>query len=134
MGLFKRLLGLPVTGTPVDDSSWQIVDGKTIELKLESIPALTKPGDAIRLEGKGLELRLLVLHGIDGVFRAFKNNCACSGWRIDPVEGEEKVRCCTLAQSTYDYDGKRVSGPAKEDLETFSVEEEEGKLVIRLKK
>lgn len=132
MGFFKRLFGLPVTGTPGDDSSWKVIDGQKIELKLESVPALAKPGGAIRLEGKGLEPRLLVLHGIDGVFRAYKNNCACSGWRIDPVDGEEKVRCCTLAQSTYDYDGKRVSGPAEKDLETFSVDEEEGKLVVRL--
>ena len=132
MGFLKRLFGLPVTGMPDDDSSWQVVDGKKVELKLESIPALDKPGGAVRLEGNGLEPRLLVLHGIDDVFRAYKNNCACSGWRIDPVEGEKKVRCCTLAQSTYDYDGKRVSGPAKKDLETLTVEQEGGTLVIRL--
>jgi len=121
-----------VTRTPADDSSWKVVDGKTVELTLDRLPALAEPGGAVRLEGQGLEPRLLVLHGIDGVFRAFKNNCACSGWRIDPVDGEEKVRCCTLAQSTYDYDGKRIAGPAQKDLETFAVEQDGGTLVIRL--
>lgn len=132
MGFVKRLFGLPVTGLPSDDSSWKVIDGKTIEVKLDDIPALAKAGGAVRLEGQGLEPRLLLLHGIDGVFRAFKNNCACSGWRIDPVDDEEKVRCCTLAQSTFDYDGKRVSGPAEKDIETFPVERDEGTLVIRL--
>lgn len=132
MSFFKRLFGLPVTGKAEDDSSWS-VDGAKVELKLDTLPALAKPGGAVRLEREGLEPRLLILHGIDGKFRAFKNNCACSGWRIDPVEGEEKVRCCTLAQSTYDYDGKRVAGPAEKDLETFPVEKEEGNLIIRLK-
>ncbi len=67
------------------------------------------------------------------MFRAYKNNCACSGWRLDPVDGEEKVRCCTLASSTYDYDGKRLSGPAKKDLETYPVEQIARSLLIRLK-
>jgi len=74
----------------------------------------------------------MVLHGLDGVHRAYTNTCACSGWRIDPVPGEHKVRCCTLAQSTYDYDGHKLSGPAKGDLTTHQVSVADGRLTITL--
>lgn len=131
MGFFKRLLGIPVTAAPKDGESWSLGDG-VVEIRLDRVPELSQPGGAIRLEGKGLEPRLMVLNGIDGEFHAYSNNCACSGWRIDPVEGEEKVRCCTLAASTYDYQGAKLSGPAEKDLQVFPVEVEGDRIIVRL--
>lgn len=130
MGL-KRIFGICETGVPGDESCWSSKEG-TVEVRLDKAPELKKKGGAMRLEGQGLEPRLLLLHGIDGKFHCFTNACACSGWRIDPVEGEEQVRCCTLMASTFDYAGKKVSGPAEKDVMTFPVEEGDGKLTIRL--
>ena len=130
MGL-KRIFGICETGVPNDGSCWSVQDG-VVEVQLDKAPELTKQGAAMRHEGQGLEPRLLLLNGIDGKYHAYENACACSGWRLDPVEGEEKVQCCTLMASTYDYDGKKLSGPAEKDVVTHPVEEEDGKLTIRL--
>ena len=130
MSFFKKLFGISVT-KPAQEGSWKLNDG-TIEIDLDRAPELSSPNGALRLEGEGLDPRMLVIHGVDGQYHAYKNNCACSGWRIDPVPGEEKVQCCTLASSTYDYTGKRVSGPAKDDLQVFPVEAEGKKLTIKL--
>ena len=37
------------------------------------------------------------------------------------MPGEEKIRCVTLMQSTYDYDGKVLTGSAKKGLTTYDV-------------
>jgi len=131
MALIKRVFGISVTPTPADPGCFTAQDG-TILLDLSRAPELTAAGAAVRLESADLPDRLMVMHGIDGIYRAYTNHCACAGWRIDPVPGEHKVRCCTLAQSTYDYDGKKLSGSAKGDLTTHAVVEDGGKLTITL--
>ncbi len=131
MELFRRLFGICVTSLPSDTDCWQIQGGK-IEIDLSKASELTLKGGALRLEGQGLEPRMLVIHGVDGKFYAYQNNCACSGWRLDPVEGEEKIRCYTLAQSTFDYSGHPVSGPAEKDLKVYPVEVGEDDRTLRI--
>jgi len=106
--------------------------GETLVVTLERAPELARPGGALRLEGEGLPDRLLIVHGLDGSYHAYRNHCACGGFRVDPVPQEEKIRCCTLMQSTYGYDGKRLSGSAEKDLDVLRVEALEGALRIDL--
>lgn len=131
MGIFHRIFGISVTSTPSDEGCVTVRDG-TVQVDLSRAPELSTPGAALRLETEGLPDRLMVLHGLDGTYRAYTNHCACSGWRIDPVPGEHKVRCCTLAQSTYSYDGEKISGPAKGDLPTHPVQQDGDTLMITL--
>ncbi len=131
MSLFKRIFGISVTSIPGDAGCFSFRDG-VIEVDLARAAELSSPGSALRLESADLPDRLMLLHGLDGTYRAYTNHCACSGWRIDPVPGEHKVQCCTLARSTYDYDGKKLSGPAKDDLTSHAVVVEGEKLTITL--
>ncbi len=131
MAVLKRLFGISVSTLPADEGCSALRDG-VVEVDLSRAPELTSPGSALRLESADLPDRLLVLHGLDGTFRAYTNRCACAGWRIDPVPGEHKVRCCTTMRSTYDYDGRKLSGSAKGDLTVHAVEVDEGRLLIRL--
>jgi nitrite reductase/ring-hydroxylating ferredoxin subunit len=131
MGFFKRLFGICNTGAPRDPECWT-VDGKRIVIQRSRAPELGEIGGAIRLEGKGLQTRLLVLHGVDDAMHAYVNRCTCSGWRLDPVASEAKVRCSTLGASTYDYSGKCVSGAKNPDLPTCPVEANADTLVITL--
>ena len=132
MPIFKRIFGFSVTSAPADEGCFTVRDG-IVEVDLARATELATPGAALRLESPDLSDRLMVLHGIDGTYRAYTNHCACSGWRIDPVPGERKVRCCTLARSTYDYAGKKLSGPAKGDLTTHGAEADGDTLTITLK-
>jgi nitrite reductase/ring-hydroxylating ferredoxin subunit len=103
------------------DADGYRVEGETIVLDLARCPELAEPGGALRLEDPGLPDRILVVHGVDGELHAYRNHCACGGFRVDPVPGEQKIRCCTLMQSTYDYSGKFLKGSAQKDLDALPI-------------
>lgn len=88
MGFFKRLLGICNTRKPVNEACWSYADGK-IHIELDEAPELKAPDGAIRLEGKGLPHRILVVRGPDLQWYAFKNRCTHMGRRIDPLPGTE---------------------------------------------
>lgn len=127
----KRMLCLSMSPPP-KDAACRARSGDTLVITLERTPELAAPGGALRLEGEDLPDRILVVHCLDGRFRAYRNHCACGGFRVDPVPDEEKIRCCTLMQSTYDYEGHRLSGSAKKDLDLLPLEQAEGTLRIDL--
>jgi nitrite reductase/ring-hydroxylating ferredoxin subunit len=130
MGIFKRIFGICATQVPADSGCWSYSGGK-LEVSLDKAPELSRKGGAIRLEGASLPKRVLVVHGQDGAFHAFPNRCTHVGHRrIDPVPGEDKIRCCSVGKSTFDYSGKLLSGSAKESLEPLAVESDGDKLVI----
>ena len=131
MGLLKRIFGICDTRLPADSGCWKF-SGSTVEIDISRAPELEKSGSAIRLEGSGLPERILVLHGNDGSYHAFKNRCTHARRRIDPVTGESLIRCCSVGKSTFDYDGRVVSGSAKEQLHVFPVKTDDGKLKILL--
>lgn len=130
MGIFKRLFGICETKPPANPGCWTYADGK-LEIVLDKAPELSQKGGAIRLEGPSLTKRVLVVHGQDGQFHAFPNRCTHIGHRrIDPLPGQDKIRCCSVGKSTFDYSGKLISGSAKESLEPLALQSEGGKLII----
>ena len=129
MGFFKMLFGICQTAPPVQEECWRFVDGK-IEIRLDQTPELENQGGAIRLEGNGSPERVLVIHGKDGQFHAYKNRCTHAGRRIDPFNGNDLLKCCSISKSTFDYEGNVISGAAKKPLTPFKVEREEGKLMV----
>ncbi|MFH1434423.1 MAG: Rieske 2Fe-2S domain-containing protein [Pseudomonadota bacterium] len=131
MSILKRIFGICVTRLPADGSCWKMSDGKIV-VDLEKAPELGRPGGAIRIEQSGMDNRILLFLGDDGGYHAFLNKCACSGWRIDPQPGTSTVQCCTLAKSTYSYDGKVLSGPAKEPAQVFPVTKDGNKITISI--
>jgi Rieske Fe-S protein len=130
MGIFKRIFGICATQVPANSGCWSYAGGK-LEVILDNAPELSQKGGAVRLEGPSLPKRVLVVHGQDGAFHAFPNRCTHIGHRrIDPLPGEDKIRCCSVGQSTFEYSGKLISGSAKESLEPLALEWDGSKLVI----
>jgi len=131
MGLIERILGISQTKKPRDEQCWRYFKGK-IELDWARVPELQKPCGAIRLEGRGLPERVLVIYGIDGQFHAFKNKCTDMSRRLDAVPGKAAVRCSCLCRSTFDYTGNVMAGPAKESLKTYPAEAHKCQIIIRV--
>lgn len=127
--IFQRILGIPATKLPQDEGSWTFSGGK-VEIDLKRVPELSKVNGAVRLEKKGLPERILVVHGDDDQYHAFRNKCQHMGRRLDPVPETKSVQCCSVNKSTYDYSGKVLSGPAKKAVNAYEVTETDGKLVI----
>lgn len=129
MGIFARIFGICKTEVPKNADSWNYSEGKT-EVSPDKIPELGKPGSAVRLEGKGLPQRILLVYGHDGQFHAFENKCTHMGRRIDPIEGSQNIQCCSISCSTFDYMGKSLSGPARTPLKKFRVETKDRRIII----
>jgi nitrite reductase/ring-hydroxylating ferredoxin subunit len=129
---FRRILGICRTQPPTDTACWRLVDDN-VEIDLSRSVELQQPNGAIRLEGKSLPVRLLVFRGEDGQFHAFPNRCTHAGHRrLDPLPGRTCVRCCSVGQSVFDYQGNRQSGSASEPIRPLKVVERENTLVIAL--
>jgi len=120
MKLLKRILGISETRPPADDACWEYAD-REIRLDLKRARELDRPGSAVRLEGKGLPVRTLVVHGRDGTFHAFANRCSHMGRRIDILPGTDRIECCSVSKSTFDYGGQPLGGAARKPLRAFSV-------------
>ena len=131
MKLFKRILGICETRPPHNSGAWNVSGGK-VNVSLEKIPELLKPGGAVRLEGKGLSGKILLVHGADGQFHAFDNKCTHMGRRMDPVTGTDTIQCCSVSLSTFNYSGEVISGPAKAPLDVLNVQAEAEHLIITL--
>ena len=129
--IFQRIFGISATALPQDPDCWTYADGR-VQIDLDRAPELARPGGAVRLEKKDLPERVLVVHGDDGTFHAFANRCRHMGRRLDPVPGTETVQCCSVSKSTYDYQGKMLTGAAKGPVAVYAVAADDGKLTIRL--
>lgn len=129
--IFQRLLGLCATKEPSDKGCWQYEDSK-LTVDLSRAPELSSPYGAIRIESANIPKRVLVVKGEDGQYYAFINECAHGKRRMDPLPGSQKIQCCSVGKSTYDYKGKRIAGSAKNDVITLPVILENGKLLITL--
>ena len=128
---FQRLLGRCATPEPADSTCWKYVDSE-ITLFLSKTPELSEPGSGVRLEGEALPERLLVVHGTNGQFLAFRNRCGHGGRRMDPMPDQPNVQCCSLGKTTCDYEGKVLSGAARESLKAYPVEFQGDILIIQL--
>ena len=130
MSIFKAILGICET-KPLVDTAWELKDGQAI-VNLKNASILAGKGGAAYLKGKGLEKPVLVVRGQDNKLYAYQDRCTHGGRKIDPVPGTDKLKCCSINHSTFDYDGKPQSGPAKHDIKRYEAKESGGRLVIKI--
>ena len=126
-----RLQGIPITQPPQIEGAWTL-QGDSLSLDLSKLPELSELGGALRIEGDALVDPILVVLGEDGNYYAFKNACTHAGRMIDPVAGTMTLECCSVSSSTFDYEGKVLSGPAEGVLTSYALSESDGKLIINL--
>jgi cytochrome b6-f complex iron-sulfur subunit len=130
VGFFKSIMGICET-PPLDVEAWT-PEGKQVTIKLDEAAALTPVGGSARLEGKGLASSVLIVHAGGDDYLAFENRCTHGGRRLDPVEGEAELRCCSINHSRFDYEGNKLSGPAKGPLKKYAVEKRGEELIVTL--
>lgn len=126
--------GVPETDLPQIPESWSYSEGN-LKLDLTKLLELGGLGGAVRIEGEMLSAPLLVLLGEDGNYYAFKNVCTHAGRMIDPVQGNGTLKRCTMVckdPSTFDYQGKVLSGLAEGPLTRYRVLVEDNQLTIHI--
>jgi hypothetical protein len=127
--MFQRLFCVTISPRPADSGCWDVA-GDRLTIELARAPEIGPAGGALRLEDGRLPDRVLVVHGEDGQYRAFRDRCACGGFRIDPVPGEPRIRCCTPMQSTYEYSGKPLSKHVTRSLDLLPTTLDGGRLSV----
>lgn len=130
MSIFKAVLGICET-KPLGSNLWSL-EGSKVQVKLSQMPEPLPKGGAVYLKGGGLSKPVLLLRTEDDRYLAFEDRCTHFGRKIDPVPGEAKLRCCSLFHSTYDLEGKNISGAAKMPITSYAVEQSDGDLIITL--
>jgi len=131
MSIFKAVLGICET-KPLSSELWSLEESK-VRVKLSQMPEPLQKGGAIYLKGGGLPRPVLLLRTEDDRYLAFEDRCTHFGHRkLDLVPGEAKLRCCSINHSTYDLEGKNISGAAKMPLTSYAVEQSDGDLIITL--
>ena len=130
MGFIKAALGICET-KPLSDDLWSL-EGNKARVKLSQMAESLPKGGAVYLKGKGLDKPVLVLRTEDDRYLAFANRCTHGGRKLDPVSGESVIRCCSIGHATFDYEGTRLSGPAKDPLTRYAVEQSDEGLIITL--
>jgi len=129
-GFIKAILGICQT-KPLSSDLWSLEEGK-VRVKLSQMPEPLPKGGAVYLAGQGLSMPILILRTEGDRYLAFANRCTHAKRKLDPVPGESKLRCCSVFHSTFDLDGNRLSGPAKEPLTCHAVEQSDGDLIVTL--
>lgn len=126
---FQRLLGIPATKLPINNDFWTIKEG-TLIIDLEKIHI--KKGSAVRIEGKDLGKKILLVFGEDGKYHLLHNECSHGKRCLDPVPDEVRVQCCSLGKRSFNYKGEMVSEGEKEDILAFPIISENGMLEVKI--
>lgn len=127
---FKSVLGICET-QPLDDGLWQ-VEGDKITVKLSQVKELSQAGSAVYLKGS-LKPPVLILRGEDNAYYAYASRCTHGGRKLDPGKNAGTLRCCSLNHSTFDLEGKPLSGPAKDKLTKYDAKVSGKDLLITIK-
>ncbi len=130
--ILQRLLGIPATPKPANPDCWSYSQG-TLYIDLQKAPELQAKGGALRLEGRNLPSRVLVLCDMDGNYHALHNRCTHMGHRrLDPWPENATVHCCSVSKSSYDLEGNNISGPASKPIKKFPITAGNEQLSIQL--
>lgn len=133
IGFWKRLFGKCLTQPPANADCWKYENGLLI-IDLSRTPELVQKAGAIRIENQTLPDRVLIVHGDDDQYYAYRNRCMHAKRRLDPVPGSNTIQCCSINKTTYDYQGRVIVGPAKGPLTAYPVDFEEGRIFINVEK
>jgi len=129
--IIQRLFGVCTTRPPTDPGCWSYSGGRLL-VDLERAPELVEPDGAVRIEGRDLPVRLLLIHATDDQYRAYQNKCVHAGRRLDPVPGTETVQCCSIGRTTYNYEGAVVHGSVEGSLTCYGVVRENNHIAITI--
>ena len=129
LGFFKAILRKCETRL-LDHDLWKI-DGNKVKVKIDQVPELAQDGGAVYVDGRELEAPILLLRAGDR-YLAFANKCTHLGRKLDPVPEKSMLRCCSVMHSTFDYEGKKISGPAKGSVTRHDTEVAGGELTVTL--
>jgi phenylpropionate dioxygenase-like ring-hydroxylating dioxygenase large terminal subunit len=117
----------PIPARPYYDPAWFELEREAVFrrswLVVGHVCELPEPGSFIRRELEVLSASLLIIHGKDGVIRAFHNVCTHRGTQlVEAAQGQQARFSCPYHQWTFGADGALLSAP---DFDQFNLAKED---------
>lgn len=123
--------GAGAANTPAAPEGSYRREGNQVIVALSAAAELAAVGGAVRLALDEGEIKLIVVHAEDQVYRAFADRCTHNGKELDYIHEQGEI-CCRSRKSRFDLAGSRVKGPAVSGLVAYPLHRQEGELVIEL--
>jgi len=127
--VFKAILG--ICNTKPLGSGWDLKDGR-LSVTSEGLAEMDRLGGAAYLQGGGLEKPVLLLKMGADDYLTFENKCTHGGRKIDLKPDHTGLRCCSVNHSTYDLEGKNLTGPARGPVIKYRIAFKDGELSVIL--
>jgi len=102
-------------------------------VSLTAAGPLDAVGGAVRLAigGDDEEAKIVVVHAVQDVFRAFAGQCTHNGKDLDYLH-EDGILQCRSGKAQFDLDGDVLRGPAQRVLRVYPARREGNQLVIEI--
>jgi nitrite reductase/ring-hydroxylating ferredoxin subunit len=108
--------------------------GERVILSLTAVDELQAVGGAVRLalgDDEDSEVKILLVHPEDDVYRAFANRCTHRGKELNYLHEEKELRCRSR-KARFDVEGHVIKGPAEGPLLVYPSRREGDELVIEI--
>jgi nitrite reductase/ring-hydroxylating ferredoxin subunit len=123
--------GAGAANTPTaPEGSYRREDNKVI-ITLSAATELAAVGGAVRLALDEGEVKLIVVHSEDQVYRAFADRCTHNGKELDYVHEKGEI-CCRSRKSRFDLGGSLIRGPAVSGLVVYPLHWRGDELVVEV--
>lgn len=103
-----------------------------VTLNLNENPELKQKGSAVKfsIDNNSKEpIKILVVNSESG-YIAVADKCTHGGRELNFLFTEKKLQCSSFGKSEFTLQGKVLSGPAKDDLTIFTIEQKNNELLI----
>jgi Rieske Fe-S protein len=100
----------------------------TLDFDDPKYAALKNVGGAVYMDIEGKDRQVIVYRLSEDEVTAFSSKCTHAGCKVELPKDEKTV--CKCHNSVYDGRGKRMSGPASKDLESYDAKLEKNGVVV----
>ncbi len=117
------LAGVPVVCCTTPDIPAASVSfrGGSLFIDLRRVPALRKPGAAVRVIDQERGINLIVVRARKKKFAALERSCTHGGAQVAYNRVNDTVQCSSWGHSEFDLDGAVLGGTARKPLRAYEV-------------
>ena len=125
------LSGCGFPNAPEIDANAYSIEGDTVTIALERVPALSKVGGSAAIVNDSERIYLIVARTGEEEYAVASNRCTHRGKPVGYAH-EGELFICTSGKSEFTLDGAIVKGPAEKPLRIYSSHLQQGSLTIEL--
>ena len=119
-----------VSRTPAAAPGSFSLQGGKLVVDLEKEPRLGQPGGAVKILHPDLPDGLILARVTQERLEVVSLLCTHRGVEVDYDHERGHFQCASIGSSTFAFDGRRLSGPARRPLKEYQATLDDGRLII----